>query len=236
MLLIFGSSGGIAMTRWLSALAAVASCGAVDYAGAPEGRFEGTLFVMWVDETKAGLGDGTFVFVPSKDPLKFYRDRSDATVSVIQPGMMYTDGGSIPTVAQAVKGFSPWGYAPAYMVHDWLFVARRCRKDPTATEAEKKAGEMPFLETADIAAEAIRTLILEKKVKENDFAPAVISGIVAGPITRSLWDDPGPCGPDRIKKAHLDQIYRAFPELADGVTLRALRAGPKAKVVQILTF
>jgi hypothetical protein len=223
------------MTRWL-ALWLLAGCGAVDYAKAPEGQFQGTLFVMWVDETKKGLGDGTFVFVPSKDPLKFYRKREGATVAVIQPGMMYTDGGSIPTVAQAVKGFSPWGYAPAYMVHDWLFVARRCRNDPTATEAEKQAGEMPFPETADIAAEAIRTLIKENKVKDDDFAPAVISGIVAGPITRKLWDDPGPCGPDRIKKPHLDQIYRAFPELTDRATFRALGAGPKAEVVQVLTF
>lgn len=32
---------------------------------------------------------------------------------------MFTDGGSIP-VQFGLKNYSPWGYGPAFIVHDWL--------------------------------------------------------------------------------------------------------------------
>ncbi len=221
------------MVKWL-AFILVAGCGAVDYANAPEGWFEGSLFVMWVGETEDGRGDGKFVFVPANDPLRFYRKKPGAEVEMIQPGMMYTDGGSIPQLAQALKGFSPWGYTPAYMVHDWLFVAKRCWEDDQGTPEEAAAANMAFPETADVAAEAIKTLILEKKVKRNDFAPEVISRVVAGPITQKLWDEPGKC--ERVSQEHIDQVYRARPELAGPAERRALRAGPEAIVLQVVEF
>lgn len=222
--------------RRLLALLAVSACGPASIKDAPSGEFQGALFVMWVGETQGGLGDGTFVFVPSKDPLMFKRKRPDATVPVIQPEMMYTDGGSIPQFAQVFRGFSPWGYAPAYMVHDWLFVARRCKDDPSASEAEKTAGNMPFPETADVAEEAIKTLLATNTVAENDIAPVVISGIVAGPITRKLWDEPGQCGPSRIKPEHQAMICRAVPDLPFCAELGVLRAGPAAQVIQTISF
>ena len=81
-------------------------------------------------------GSGRFVYVPSPGrPLTFHRRSHDATVRTIVPEMMYTDGGSIPRQAQLFRGFSPWGFAPAYMVHDWIFVARHCLTDGTPTPA-----------------------------------------------------------------------------------------------------
>lgn len=220
----------------LLALLVLAACGPASIKNAPSGEFQGTLFVMWVGETQSGLGDGTFVFVPSKDPLIFKRSRPDATVKVIQPGIMYTDGGSIPQFAQVFKGFSPWGYAPAYMVHDWLFVARRCKDDPSASEAEKQAGNMPFPETGDIAAEAIQTLLTSNAVRKDDIAPVVISGIVSGPITRKLWEEPGACGPSRIKPEHQEMVCRSVPDLPICTKRAVLRSGPAAQVIQTISF
>jgi hypothetical protein len=224
--------GVIRMIRWFAVLA-LAACGFVDYPAAPVGRFDGTLFVMWVGETQDGRGDGRFVFVPSEDPLTFTRTRSDGTEQAIRPEMMYTDGGSIPALAQVFNGFSPWGYAPAYMVHDWLFVARKCLNDGQATETEMQMAGVSFQDSAVIAAEAIKTLIASKKVTPNDVAPGVISSVVAGPIARQLWQQKGACAANRIAPEHLAMIRRALP----GIGVRSLRqAGPAATIIQAISF
>ncbi len=230
--------------RALLAMLALTGCGYVDYEAAPVGKFEGALFVMWVDESKRGLGDGSFVFVPTADPLRFTRG-GRGTVQVIEPTMMYTDGGSIPQMAQAMNGFSPWGYAPAYMVHDWLFVARKCVNDGAATEGEAAVADMPFIESAEIAAEAIKSLIAAGRVQPNDVAPQAISSAVAGPVSRQLWNKKGACAAGRIKPEHLAMIYRALPsvqpvmEMAPGAApmrRMAVPSGPAAKVVQVVEF
>ncbi len=220
------------MLRWFAVLC-LAGCGFVDYPAAPVGRFEGTLFVMWVGETQDGRGDGRFVFVPSDDPLIFTRLRPDGTEQKITPEMMYTDGGSIPALAQVFKGFSPWGYAPAYMIHDWLFVARKCLNDGQATPAEQEVAAVSFQDSAVIAAEAIKTLIVSERVAPNDVAPGVISSVVAGPIARGLWDQKGACAANRIAPEHLAMIRRALP----GIGARGLRqAGPAATIIQAIAF
>lgn len=183
-----------------SSLLYTSGCGFVDYEGAPEGKFRGSLFVMWVDEG-GPLGDGTFVYVPNpRDPLVFARG-SDSNFSEIKPQMMYTDGGSIPKAAQLFEGFSPWGYAPAYMVHDWLFVARHCNVDRMATKAEEKMNGMDFQTSADIIAEAIKTLVRQDRIKDNDVSPRIISSTVAGPISHRLWQKEGACHTSRVSKA-----------------------------------
>lgn len=53
---------------------------------------------------------------------------------VIRPGSIETDGGSIPRLLWAQKDFSPWTYAPAYLVHDWLYEAHR-RQVPGGEDA-----------------------------------------------------------------------------------------------------
>lgn len=66
-------------------------------------------------------------------PDKFVFDRHDnerfAFVrhngEVITPGTIETDGGSIPQVLWSQHGYTPWTYAPAYLVHDWLYEAHR---------------------------------------------------------------------------------------------------------------
>lgn len=225
---------------WLRLFCVLALSGCVDYAHAPAGEFQGEVIVMWVDETEGRLGDGKFVFVPSETPLVFKRDNPDASVTTIEPGMMYTDGGSIPALAQGLKGFSPWGYAPAYMVHDWLFVARKCKNDGMAdAEQEALVGKMSFHESAEIAAEAIKTLVESGRVARNDVAGSAISWAVAGPVARGLWNDRGACVDNQIKPEHLEQIYRALPGLrppGEAKAFRRLDAGPKAQIIQTVRF
>lgn len=207
------------MLRQLFAIAlattGLSACSHVDYDQVEPGTFEGSLTLLWVGESQRGLGDGTFVFVPNRTPLSFHRADPEATVEVITPQIMYTDGGSIPQLAQALNGFSPWGYAPAYMVHDWLFVARKCLNDNAATDAEQAIEGMTFRESARVAAEAIKTLIDEGKVQTNDVAPQAISNAVASGISHRLWRAKGACPENRIKPGHLAQIEAALPGTVD---------------------
>lgn len=72
-----------------------------------------------------------FVYVRSKNP-EFSFKRSNG--EVIKPGSIETDGGSIPRLLWSQKDYSPWTYAPAYLVHDWMYEAHR-RKIPAGTDA-----------------------------------------------------------------------------------------------------
>ena len=168
------------------------------------GRFEGSLLVMWVGEGGSS-GSGKFVYVPSPTrPLTFTRGtvpgRPPPERAVIRPAMMYTDGGSIPALAQVFKGFNPWGYAPAYMMHDWLFQAHRCNRDSQANKAEIPMAGMTFEESADVLAEAIETLVRQNKVKRNDVAQTLIPEAVRGSNSRRLWNG-GSCPDPRVSDA-----------------------------------
>lgn len=65
----------------------------------------------------------TFIYAP--DPQKpFYFKRGNG--EVIVPQNIYTDGGTVPKAAWRYVG-TPWDYAPAYIIHDWLYEANRRR-------------------------------------------------------------------------------------------------------------
>jgi hypothetical protein len=180
---------------------ALTACGPDIYKSAKTGTFSGRIFLMWIDDGGSS-GDGKFVFVPVPgDELTFTRTNPDATLPIIIPEMMYTDGGSIPRLAQAFKGFSPWGYAPAYMVHDWVFVAKNCNTDGLAKGRELLVKDMGFDESAAIMAEAIRSLVAQKMVKPNDVSENLIPAIVGGPIAQGLWKQEGTCATRRVTEA-----------------------------------
>ena len=221
------------------ALLTLTGCGAVNYDDTKPGTFTGSLFVMWVGEGDR-LGDGTFVFVPNPDnPLTFTRADGSGVVQDITPGMMYTDGGSIPRVGQLFNGFSPWGYAPAYMVHDWIFVARHCLNDGMASADEQKMAPITFQESAEVIAEAIKGLIETDKVQANDVAPRVISGAVAGPLTYNRWVVKGACNADRVSDKHRQEVEallspRALPSF-NGVEAAVIVPGT-ARIVTEISF
>jgi len=149
-----------------------------------------------------------------RDPLRFTRAEGQGSVRVLAPEMMYTDGGSTPRAAQLLNGLNPWGYAPAYMVHDWLFVARHCLTDGTPTPSERTVADMEFRESAEIIAEAIKTLVAAGRVREADVAPRVISGAVAGPISYRRWTVEGACAGDRVTPEHRAAALSGIPGAA----------------------
>lgn len=215
----------------------LSGCGSYDPSKAHVGRFEGSLFVMWIDGGN-NSGDGKFVYVPDpRNPLTFYRrDERGNPLQVrgtIQPEMMYTDGGSVPRVAQAFRGFNPWGYAPAYMIHDWLFDAHHCNEAGAATPAERVVAGMTFQESAYILGEAIETLVAEGKVSKADVAELAIPSAVAGPVSRRLWED-GDCPIPRVRPEDAAKANAAFGGAEE---LRLRRAGARpAQIVATINF
>lgn len=219
----------------LALMPALAACGHVDYARTAPGRFEGSLFVMWVGEG-GRTGDGEFLFVPDpNNPLTFTWTNRQGATRQVRPEMMYTDGGSIPKIAQVFNGFGPWGYAPAYMIHDWLYTARHCNRDGTPTKAEAAVADIGFQESAEIMASAMITLRETGRVKPNDLAMATISDAVAGPIARAVWDRDGECETQRVKEADRAAAEAAIPGSSRAASLR--RTGvPPAKIVGAFEF
>jgi hypothetical protein len=147
------------------------------------GTLSGKLIVQWA-------GENRFVYLPdASDPLTFIG--SDGTRVV--PGRMYTDGGSIPPVFWAAQGFSPWGYGPAYIIHDWLFEQHHCRY----------AGweEISFADSARILGEVIDTLMTKGDVPPNPTARNMIEIGVRTGIAKAAWDRPEACEPPASLRA-----------------------------------
>ena len=120
-------------------------CSEVNYQRTQTGKIAGKLILEWIDQDK-------FRFISdSGDPLRFVR----ANNQVIQPNDMYTDGGSIPTPLRAIKSYSPWGYAPAFIIHDWLFVMKQCKLPGHE--------QWDHLKAADVFAEVMKTIMEDER-------------------------------------------------------------------------
>ena len=236
------------LARLLSVLAATlpAGCSSIDYERLAPGTFSGSLFVMWVDEGGPS-GDGTFLFVPDpRDPLIFRRADPNAPGNTIRPGLMYTDGGSIPKVAQVFKGLSPWGYAPAYMIHDWMFVARHCIVDGRNDERFSQVRDVNFDDSAAILGELIKALVYAERVDPNDVAANAITGAVGSVVAKQLWDKRGACQAQQVIPKDIAAAEAAIPGSTKARTLRTFRlpesaAAPvaptkAAKIVSRVTF
>ena len=124
-------------------------CANVLYERTQVGKFEGSLDVRWIKPDR-------FIYIPDKDdPLRF----STSDKKRIEPGRMFTDGGSIPRLFWSVPGYSPWGYAPSYIIHDWLFEAHHCNI------SEYK--DISFDDSARLLAEGIKTLMEMERPRET---------------------------------------------------------------------
>lgn len=149
------------------------------------GHFEGVPAVIW---------NG---YDPEADRPAFIYERSNfayvtASGRRIVPGTMDTDGGSIPKIIHSVGAFTPWGYGPAYIIHDWLFVAHKCATQPDA--------DISFEDSASILAEAIKTLIERgflnydrstQTFPKKEDTLYLIYQAVHSDIARNLWNDTG---------------------------------------------
>ncbi|NOT70329.1 MAG: DUF1353 domain-containing protein [Hyphomicrobium sp.] len=133
----------------LAALALPAACTEALYGRVYDqteaGQLKGRLVVEWIDQDK-------FVFTPDPaNPLRYTRKNSD----VIEPQRMVTDGGTIPPPLRAVKSYSPWGYAPAFIIHDWLFAMKHCKVPGFEAYDVDKA--------ATVMAEVLKTLMQDPR-------------------------------------------------------------------------
>ncbi|MFZ5964080.1 hypothetical protein ACOXXX_14105 [Thalassococcus sp. BH17M4-6] len=179
-------------------------CASVGYNTVKTGTFTGSAVVVWVGAgDESVLGDGEFLYVPVNDQrLRFTRPvDADAPGGplTIEPEAFYTDGGSVPRAVQALRGLNAWAYGPAYVIHDWVFVARKCLNDAdengqfivdgknVITDEMRKIAGMRFRDSAVLMAETIRTLAQDYDI-DADASGALVSGVTAGPISRGLWN------------------------------------------------
>lgn len=144
------------------------------------GKLEGKLLVQWLEPDK-------FLFIPDKEePLRF--TRSDG--SVIQPGLMVTDGGSIPRPIWILRNYSPWGYAPAFIVHDWLFVMKHCELPGYDRYSHRSA--------ADVMAEVMKTMMETGRAAVDKPTLESMHTAVSSAIAGRLWEN-GPCARPDMK-------------------------------------
>ncbi|MGL5446833.1 MAG: DUF1353 domain-containing protein [Rhabdaerophilum sp.] len=148
-------------------------CASITLDKTKTGKLKGELAVIWV-------GEDRFVYVGGTNGLSF----TTSDNITIKPEAFYTDGGSIPRPVRALEGFSPWGYAPAYIIHDWLFHMRDCNPDYLTKK------QIDFVVANRIMAEVINTLMKEKKVQQNEAAFSSISWAVTIPFVRDVWEKP----------------------------------------------
>lgn len=177
------------------------------------GKISGELMVFWD-------GYDSFIYYPYyRDPLTYQLPKDLAAkldIQAIRPGAIYTDGGSIPQALRNLTGLSPWGYGPAYIVHDWLFVAHHCivvgaeHKHDKRDRAEvEKVRKIDFDMSADILALVIAALEKQKKVPPINLAPSAIYGAVDSFVAERLWNtkEPESCKPlepEKIAKIEED--------------------------------
>jgi len=222
---------------------AIAGCAAVDFEGTKPGRFDGAVSVYWVEQNTGPSGsEGRFVYVPVPGfELRFVRPKGEVP-AVIEPGVMYTDGGSIPRVAQIFNGFSPWSYGPVYIVHDWLFAARRCIEDPLATPEQLKTRDMSFQETVDIFVETLKTLQQDRRIVPQDFSQETVARGIAGPISRNLWARTDACDENTLSERDQEIVDTILQRQKSGLRAAELEDveqeinGVRVRLVETFSF
>lgn len=176
------------------------------------GKMGGPVTTMWV-------GPDKFVYVPGPPNTNFAFETA-TTGRVIAPGLMYTDGGSIPRAARIFKGFSPWDFGPAYIIHDWIFYGRHCYVDPADAKYDDPKrfadvngfnGSRPisFDESALILAQVIKTLVDRGQVNAWNFAGQIISSAVDSSFAAALWDAKGACRWMRVEPPDIAIVWLA---------------------------
>lgn len=200
------SAGWRRQSLALAALVVTLSgCMSLPYRQTAAARFTGALDVRWVAADQ-------FLFMPNPDePLTLLR----RAAAPIRPGPMLTDGGSIPRFLWGVKGFSPWGYAPAYIVHDWVFQAHHCGVQPD--------GALSFEDSVAVMAESLKAVMEASPEVRNDFVFESVVNSVASPIARRLWER-GTC---RLPRAAPLALPRAAPPVAAGAPTPGAVGAPR---------
>jgi hypothetical protein len=175
------------------------ACGTWIHDDIPDGVLDGVVDVQWDSED-------LFVYRRLKSDPLWFKPASWPKGTRIEPTDMYTDGGSVPRVFWNLPGLSPWGFGPAYIIHDYIFAVHRCGwNDPLVQQIK-------FEESAEILAEVGKALI-ERKLIKHDALDAIVWA-VRTQYARTLWDTPGnaedckPAPPRPFRGAPVVQIVK----------------------------
>lgn len=142
------------------------------YPDFPSGAFEGEPLLYWVEPDIFRLEPN------SAKPFRFVRTLNDGDTEIIEPGRMFTDGGSIPRAFGVFsEKLSPWGYAPAFLIHDWLF---DCHHAGTS--------DKNFEEVRDIMMEGVKTLMVSGVCKRSRLVFDLIHAGIDSPVARAIWN------------------------------------------------
>jgi hypothetical protein len=187
------------MRPWiLSFLAALffTGCSHSLYRRTEVGTFYGELNLQWDKPDR-------FIFRQNNaEPFYFERANGEKII----PRSIYTDGGSIPRPLWIFRQFSPWQYAPAFVIHDWLFDAH----------ASKEPGyeQYTYREAADVMTECVKTLML--KGKDVPVEPITLHRLhfgVSSLVARWLWDHHEPTFPPPINDDAASAMSRRSVEV-----------------------
>jgi hypothetical protein len=159
-------------------VAALSGCSTAYYAHTTQGKFWGATCLEWRNQHEFAFHQN------SRHPFYFERANGEKII----PKSIYTDGGSIPRALWTFRGYSPWEYGPAFIIHDWLFIAHHCHE----------IGYEPYdvNEAADIMSECIKTL-METNPKIVEKSPGRMYRMnlaVRSFVAKRLWQD-GDCPP-----------------------------------------
>ena len=170
----------------------LAACGVWIHDDIPDGDLSGVVTVEWDKQDN-------FIYRPEKGKeLSFQPFAWRGTDKRITPKLMYTDGGSVPRVFWNIPGLSPWGFGPAYVIHDYIFAVHRCGwPDPVVSQIK-------FEESAEILAEVGKVLIETGLIKDD--ALNAIIWAVRTQYARNLWDTPG----DPIKDCSIPKLLKGL--------------------------
>ena len=138
-----------------------------------DGDLQGRTVVQWAREDR-------FIYLKTSNPLSF---KPSFLNTPVVPETMYTDGGSIPRIFWSIPGLSPWGFGPAYVIHDWLFEVHRCNR-PAPPEVKA----ITFEQSAQILAEVGKSLV-EAGLIENNKLDEIVWAIQTR-YARDIWDRP----------------------------------------------
>jgi hypothetical protein len=137
--------------------------------------------VRWIPPGPTWTGPDLFEFIPKADrPFTFIRHRGQQ----ISPHNMITDIGSIPRLAGLFsRGLTPWGYAAAYLVHDWEFELHHCG-GTTKT----------FDQVRDTMMECVKTLMEKSLAPKSQWNFWLLYQGINSALAHRYWDrDPPSC-------------------------------------------
>lgn len=115
-----------------------------------------------------------FEYTPSA--LQEFRFRSHAG-DIVTPGSMFTDGGSIPRVFWITKNLSPWGYLPAFLLHDWQF-----------DQHHSGTSAATFESVRDLMMEAVKTLMVSGVCPLSELDFNLIYHGINSAFARDIWN------------------------------------------------